>query len=284
MEIKDPAGKITTMQYYADNSLKESRANQDVVKYYHSPLGGVEKYQPVNDSTVNGEPLTFDFYSTGLTKQRKTADYNVNFEYDILGNKTRVTDPFGLSTNYQHNKLNRLTTVIADGKNFTYEYYPDGMVKAVNYPQLANGTSIRAEYTYDNINRLKTMTNKLGSQVITQYSYGYDNNGNIIAITENGQTANYTYDALNRLTGIRRPNGEQINYQYDARGNRIIASVNDKSLDGFIPGEFDYNNWNQLAAFTTGGATYNYHYDPEGLRTQKTTLQDGFLLWLLFLN
>ncbi len=271
VEIIAPSGKITTMQYYADNSLAEKRTNQDRIQYYYSPLGGVEKYQPVNDTTGYGEPLTFDFYSTGLTKQRRTANYNVGFEYDILGNKTKVTDPFGLSTNYQYNKLNRLTKVTADGKNFTYEYYPDGMVKAVNYPQLANGTSIRAEYTYDNINRLTTMTNKLGSQVITQYSYNYDNNGNIIAITENGQTANYTYDALNRLTGIRRPSGEQITYQYDTRGNRVIASVNDKSLDGFISGEFDYNNWDQLAAFTTGGDTYNYHYDPEGLRTQKTT-------------
>ncbi|WP_207650522.1 RHS repeat-associated core domain-containing protein, partial [Desulforamulus aeronauticus] len=271
VEIKDASGKITTTQYYKDNNLAETRINQDKIKYYYSPLGGIEKYQPINNTTGNGEPLTYDFYTNGLTKQRKTANYSVNFQYDLLGNKTKVIDPVNLLTNYQYNNLNRLTTVTADGKNFTYEYYADGMIKAVNYPQLANGSTIRTEYTYDNINRLKTMKNLVGGQIKTQYSYSYDNNSNITSITENGQTTNYTYDALNRLTGIQRPNGEQISYQYDSRGNRILTSANDKSLDGFIPGDFSYNNWDELATFTTGGKTYSYSYDPEGLRNKKVT-------------
>ena len=176
-----------------------------------------------------------------------------------------------MSTDYQYNNLNRLTTVTVEGKSFAYEYYPDGMLKAVNYPQLANGSSMRTEYTYDNINWLKTMKNMLGSQVITQYSYNYDNKGNIISITENAQTTNYTYDVLNRLTGIQRPDGKQISYQYDTRGNRVLSSANDKSLEGFIPGDFSYNSWDQLATFTAGGNIYNYSYDPEGLRNKKVS-------------
>jgi RHS repeat-associated protein len=267
VEINDASGKITTTQYYPDNKLAEKRANQDRINYYYSPLGGVEKYQPVNDATGNGEALTYSYYSSGLVKLRA----GVGFQYDLLGNRTKVTDPFGFSTDYQYNNLNRLTAVNADDKNYTYEYYGNGMVKAVNYPQLAGGTSLRAEYTYDNINRLTTMKNLVGGQIITQYSYGYDNNGNITSVTENGQTTNYTYDALNRLTGIQRPDGEQLIYQYDTRGNRSLASANDKGLDGFIPGSFSYNNWDQLAAFTTGGTTCNYSYDPEGLRNIKIT-------------
>ncbi|KAF1083693.1 tRNA(Glu)-specific nuclease WapA precursor [Sporotomaculum syntrophicum] len=268
VEIKDASGKITTLEYYQDSRPAQKRANRDRIQYYYHPLGVLEKYQPVNDATGNGEALTYSYYIfTGFVKTR--AD--VGFEYNLLGNKSKTTDPFGLSTNYQYNNLNRLTTVTADGKNYTYEYYGDGMVKAVNYPQLTGGTSIRTEYTYDNINRLKTMHNKLGSQTITQYSYTYDNNGNITSVTENGQTTNYTYDALNRLTGVQRPGGEQLSYQYDSRGNRTAASPNDSGLDGFIPGEFSYNNWDQLATFTTGGQTSNYSYDPEGLRTKKVT-------------
>nr|WP_279279298.1 RHS repeat-associated core domain-containing protein [Sporotomaculum syntrophicum] len=76
---------------------------------------------------------------------------------------------------------------------------------------------------------------------------------------------------MNRLTGVQRPGGEQLSYQYDSRGNRTVASPNDSGLNGFIPGDFSYNNWGQLAAFTTGCQTNNYYYDPEGLRTKKVT-------------
>ncbi|KAF1084288.1 tRNA(Glu)-specific nuclease WapA precursor [Sporotomaculum syntrophicum] len=267
VEIKDASGKITALQYYQDSRLSQKTANQDRIQYYYHPLGIVEKYQP-----LNGDTLRHVFYCTGQIGFRITAEsYVAGFEYDLLGNRTEVSHPGNLFTNYQYNNLNRLTTVTADGKNYTYEYYGDGMVKAVNYPQLTGGTSIRTEYTYDNINRLKAMHNKLGSQTITQYSYNYDNNGNITSVTENGQTTSYTYDALNRLTGIQRPGGEQLSYQYDSRGNRTVASPNDSGLDGFISGEFSYNNWDQLASFTAGGQASNYSYDPEGLRTKKAT-------------
>jgi YD repeat-containing protein len=53
---------------------------------------------------------------------------------------------------------------------------------------------------------LQQYADEMGSQTITQYSYGYDNNGNITSVTENGRTTNYPY-ALNRLTGIQRPGG-----------------------------------------------------------------------------
>ena len=65
------------------------------------------------------------------------------------------------------------------------------------------------------------------------------------------------------------PGGEQIKYRYDTRGNRIIASANDKGLGGFIPGEFSYNNWDELDTFTSDGTAYNYYYDPEGLRNKS---------------
>ena len=160
-----------------------------------------------------------------------------------------------------------MQTVTMEGRVFTYEYWPDGMVKAVNYP----GGVIRAEYTYDNINRLKTLTNKINGQVNTQYAYTYDNNGNITAITENAQITSYTYDDLNRLTGITRPNGQTVAYQYNTRGNRTSTTPADAILDGIIPGDFSYDGFDRLPMFNTTGNTCTYTYDPEGLRTKKDT-------------
>jgi len=258
------SGRVTTTSYYNDSKLNEIIVNTERIKNYYSPLGGVEKSQVI---TGNTETLDYAYNSTGLANQRSVAGYNTSFQYDILGNKTKVTDPFSLYTDYQYDSLKRLQTVTVEGRTFTYEYWPDGMVKAVNYP----GGVIRAEYTYDNVNRLKTLTNKINGQVNTQYVYTYDNNGNITAVTENGQTTGYTYDNLNRLTGITRPNGQTVAYAYDTRGNRTQTTPQDSALDSVIPAEFTYDGFDRLSTFTAEGNTSTYRYDPEGLRSKKET-------------
>jgi len=258
------SGRVTSTSYYSDSKLNEIIVNTERIKNYYSPLGGVEKSQVITGYT---ETLDYAYNSTGLVNQRTVSGYNTGFQYDILGNKTRVTDPFSLYTDYQYDSLRRMQTVTVEGRTFTYEYWPDGMVKAVNYP----GGIIRAEYTYDNINRLKTLTNKINGQVNAQYVYTYDNNGNITAVTENAQITSYTYDNLNRLTGITRPNGQTMAYAYDTRGNRTQTTPQDSALDSVTPADFTYDGFDRLSTFTAGGNTSTYRYDPEGLRSKKET-------------
>ena len=182
---------------------------------------------------------------------------------------TKITDPFNLAVDYTYDSLNRLDNITVEGKLFDYEFYPDGMLKAVNYPITPGGQTIRSEYTYDNINRLETVINQVGSQIISQYSYGYDSNGNITSVTENSSTTEYQYDDVNRLEGTTRPNGEEITYHYDTRGNRTNHIVNTTIPYNTIADTYGYNNWDELSQFATGETTYQYQYDPEGLRTKK---------------
>ncbi|MDD2498277.1 MAG: hypothetical protein PHY90_09135 [Desulfitobacteriaceae bacterium] len=178
VQVTDASGKITNVSYDGNNRVFETASNHDGISRYYHPLGVVEKYQVWNDtggSRVYGEGLEYDFYYTGLIKQRKTGTYPVNFQYDVFGNLTKITDSFNLAVDYVYDSLNRLDTLTVQGKIFDYEFYLDGMLKAVNYPTTPGGQAIRSEYTYDNINLLKTVINKVGSQVISQYSYGYDN-------------------------------------------------------------------------------------------------------------
>jgi YD repeat-containing protein len=165
--------------------------------------------------------------------------------------------------------MNRLDNITVEGKVFDYEFYPDGMLKAVNYPITAGGQTIRSEYTYDNINRLETVINQVGSQIISQYSYGYDSNGNITSVTENSSTTEYQYDDVNRLEGTTKPNGEEITYHYDTRGNRTNHIGNTTITYNTIADTYGYNNWDELSQFATGGIAYQYQYDPEGLRAKK---------------
>jgi len=260
-QITDPNGKVSTIQYYSDGTVSQVTSNNETITNYYSPFG-VERYT----NTLTQEPLDYEYYSTGLTKKRMTAgNYHLNFQYDNNGNLTQQTDPFSMVQSYAYDSLNRNTSITSGNKVFGYEYYNDGMIKAVNYP---NG--LRTEYTYDNINRLKILINKKGTTTVSSYSYTYDNNGNIIQANENGQVSNYEYDALNRLTKTVRPNGDQVTYTYDSRGNRI-QSTGDANITTFIQGSFTYNNWDQMKSFNSGNNIYNYEYDPEGLRTKKTS-------------
>ena len=255
------------MEYENNQRLQGMSAGPDTLTYYYHPLGGVERTAVYSSQSGAGESLDYQYYSTGLTSQRKIGNYAVDFQYDDVGNRIQITDPFDQTVNYQYDSLNRVDTVTIDSKAFSYEYYADGMIKAVNYP---NG--LRTEYTYDNINRLTQLTNKLGGNVLSEFSYAYDKNSNIIAITSAGQTTTYQYDPLNRLTGIKRPNGEEINYQYDSRGNRSKGSVTTIDPETFKAGEFAYNSWDELASFTGSGGITTYSYDPEGLRTKKDSI------------
>ena|GEM_PF-2150412 len=263
-KVTDPNGKVTSFVYYPDGQPMSITSNAKSITKYYSPYG-IERYA----ATGLSENLDYDYYYTGLVKKRTAQDTNgVSFEYDYDGNRTKQTDPFGFIQSYHYDDLDRNDRITVDtsGKVFSFEYYEDGMIKAVNYPN-----QFKAEYTYDNLNRLQSLVNTNPNGTTTSYSYTYDNNGNIISANNNGNISTYEYDALNRLTRITRQpsptqSAMQISYTYDSRGNRIQSSSN-LDLTTTIMGHFAYNDWDQLKSF---GNQYTYEYDPEGLRVKKT--------------
>lgn len=260
-EITEPKGTVEYFDYDNNSRLLEKRIDTEKVHYYYNVLGGVEKYE-VWHGTNEGEHLYYDYFSTGLIKERKEGTYSTTFSYDLNGNQSSVTDPFGLSVSYAYDSVNRATSVTTDSKNFIYEYYKDGMIKAVNYPQVG-GATLRTEYTYDNINRLLQLKNVKNSVTISQYDYVYDNNGNITSVTEakggEAVTTEYEYDTLNRLITIERPDQDPIGYQYDSRGNRLQTTG----------ATLDENYINSIREKV--GDTYQFAYDAENLRTKKIT-------------
>ena len=202
-------------------------------------------------------------------RETKMSATHLRCNYHSNGKLTDVTDPFNQTSHYQPDSLNRTTSITAGNKSFAYEYNGDGAIKTITYP---NG-ALKTEYTYDNMNRLKTITNKKGTnQIQNAFSYDYDDNGNIERITDlvNLTSNTYEYDALNRLQTVIRADGKRISYRYDSRGNRLQLSANAIDLQNLKQGAFTYNDWDEMASFTpSGAAAYAYTYDPEGIRTSK---------------
>lgn len=256
-----PSSKIITYQYYPDGKLKLTSSGNSSTNILYHPLGAIEGYSCTGD----GEGISYQYSSAGALKERKVAGKTVSFKYDQGGNLTQLTDPFGLGIVHDYDSLNRIQTITVDGKEFVYEYNGDGTIRSVTYP---NGTT--SEYTYDNINRLIGLTNKLGDNVLSIFAYNYDNNGNIIQISDNGSVSTYEYDAINRLVSTQNAQGV-VRYAYDSRGNRMEISEN-----GFkVPtlGTLEYNDWDQLSNYSKGSSSTGYVYDAEGLRTEKISSQ-----------
>ncbi|MBA9088808.1 RHS repeat-associated protein [Fontibacillus solani] len=127
------------------------------------------------------------------------------------------------------------------------------------------------DHTYDAIGRLLKVSNKKGTTVVSEYSYGYDANGNITSVTDSTGTTSYKYDSLNRLIQVKRPSGHTIDYTYDARGNRKTLNGDENFADPSGEQNYTFNIWDQLKTVTNGNTTTEFEYEMQGLRLSKTT-------------
>ena len=106
----------------------------------------------------------------------------------------------------------------------------------MNYP---NG--VTTDYIYDEVNRIVNLTaTDTTGEVITDFTYSYDNVGNVISMTDTEGVTTYVYGPLYRLTDVSYPDGDTTTYTYDALGNRLT-----KDYRGMVT-KYQYNKANQL--------------------------------------
>lgn len=272
-----------TVNYLYDNRNRIINRNgkdkngviDDVTTYDYSNLYDLNTI----NVTHNEKLTTYEYYSNGLLKKEEIKPDNIitSYEYDYNGNRSKMTDAFGLTVEYQYDSRNRLDIMVINSqKTFNYDYFDDGMISSIQYPT----SSIITNFTYNDINRL-TQLNNINNNNYDSYSYEYDLNNNLKSTTNNGITTNYSFDQLDRLTIVDQlNNNRKTNYSYDARGNKT-------KIEGYIPlsyinttrdikRNFNYNTLGQLTKFTAQNDTYNvfYKYNQDGLRTQKATPDD----------
>lgn len=157
-----------------------------------------------------------------------TPKYVNTVRYDAYGNvdsyKETVNNSASFETTYIHDVENRPTQLRygADNRIIAYTYDAIGRIatRAANSMQ----TSYLTTYQYlapENGDSIQTTPLV---QSITQngqnFSYTYDNVGNITSVTRNGLTTTYEYDSLGQLTRDNDPHaGKSTMYLYDCGGN-----------------------------------------------------------------
>lgn len=238
--------------------------------------------------------LGYDSFSNLASFKEKvanTANYETTYTYDT---ENRVTDVrFGADNrrlNIVYDEIGRVSTRTAVGSASyatTYGYYgPDPSDSILTSPFVASITQTgeNFSYTYDNAGNITSVTR--GSVTTT---YGYDTLGQLTRVNDPylNQTWVYTYDRGGNLvskqryaytTGSLSAVAQTIAYTYaDANWKDKLTAYNGKAIThDAIGNPLTYDGWafvwqagRQLASMTKTGVSAQFTYDHNGQRVKK---------------
>ncbi len=156
-------------------------------------------YDTLNNlTTVNQGAQTRSFVYDSLSRLKSANNPEsgtISYLYDNNGNLTRKTAR-GIQTNYIYDALNRFTQRSLK-LNYTYGTTNNNgnvLSQTITVPGAAN--PIIQNYAYDMLNRLRSATERVNSQVQWKQTFGFDRYGNRNITAGTGVT-NLTFSATN---------------------------------------------------------------------------------------
>ncbi|MBW5483996.1 type IV secretion protein Rhs [Streptomyces bambusae] len=164
--------------------------------------------------------------------------------------RTFTGSPYRVSTAYW-------LTGIEDRNNnhISFSRTPDGAPTSVTH---SGGYTVQLTTDAD---RLATLSVRAPEGPVTVLSYGYDEAGNLAAVTNSsGVPQRFTYDAAGRITSWTDRNDSTFRYVYDAAG-RVVRTI---GPDGFLSSTFDYDTAAGITRYTDStGATKTFHWNDQ---------------------
>lgn len=200
-----------------------------------------------------------------------------HYEYDAVGNRTKISAPLGRLTQMSYDALNRLMAVTDPGGGQTrYGYDGQGRLTQVTDPR-----NLITRYVLDGLgNRLQLQSPDTGTSTST-----YDAAGNELTRSDaKGQTTTTQYDALNRPTLITHHDGSRIRYTWDqGPGDTYtigrLARIEELAAGGAVTGslQYAYDAQGRVVAETrqVGGLSHTIGYAYSSGRLTGLTLPSG---------
>lgn len=314
------AGNALVTNSYADNNgtlTKTVYGNHDEITYTY------DKYDRITSINSCGEPMAKYIYNKkGYLAKAIDFESNITTEYEYdIWNKliNKITTGKENSTKIQNtydeeeNCVERLN-IMGDVKTITHTADENGKrivdndgcqvnistdelnrtetIKAVSPKSGLSSYTANFSYYPGSTNNKTTdsvqnLVNKYGDNVLSQFSYVYDNNGNIIEIKENGiRVETYAYDQNNQLTyAASSKTGTFTFYSYDNAGNITNVTVRALVVNGWYPStqlrSIDYNysttGWkDKLVGYDGQSITYDEIGNPLSYRdNMKMTWKNG---------
>ena len=255
---ENTAGKKTDADViYGYNAAGERVAMTDGIgeaSYAYDELGRIIN---VTDSAGKEVSYTYDEAGniSGITYPDGTE---VSYTYDLNGNITSITDKDGVVTQYRYDALNRLIGTIR----------PNGIVSDISYDAM------------DHVTGITIRCGECG-EILSTYTYTYDEQGFLVKETAEESLAGYTYDDKHdgKHTDGKHdslyPHGNKHNGKHDKDGDNAIRIVTTER-------SYTYDENGALSSCieneeNKGTTEYHYEYDKDGNRTAYYKTENGTL-------
>ncbi|MBP2021909.1 RHS repeat-associated protein [Clostridium punense] len=280
-EIKDQQGESKYFYYDLEENLKETVDRNGNYLYYGYNIdknityrkdgqGTLwETFEYNKDGTLSLAKTLGMAYSYSYTKDLKLKSKAtcgrslLAYEYNKNGNIESIEDISGKAARYSYDNAGRVETVYDEDKTMaSYSYNSDDSISSIVY-----GNKVTTKYSYDgdkNITSLLTETST--GEVLIDYNYVYDLNGNRLQKVGSKHQSHYTYDSLNRLSSARYKTPSKSleeSFTYDKAGNRLSKTSNN------IVEKYKYSAKNQLLELEKPTGTIRFSYDKEGNLTKE---------------
>jgi len=183
--VTDPLGRETEYAYDGNGNLKSvTDANENTTTYSYNAND-----ERIEVEAANGDTTKVVYDSMGAVKSRTDANGNTtNYQYDALEQVIEEEDP-----------LERVTT---------REYDAAG-----NLTETEDALERTVTYDYDKADRLIELD--YSDEATADIAYKYDEDGNVVEMTDGTGTTTREYDQLGRLTEVENGNEEVVEYAYN---------------------------------------------------------------------
>ena len=271
----DPLNRLWSKNYPNGTSITYSYDGRSAYNWYGAQVTnyGVGRLtEVVDNSPENSSGIVQFFYdkqgrTTGVIRTIDQNRYGAQFQYDQLGHITNIGYPDGDQVNYAYDRAGNMASV-SNSSLVPYAVFSNynafGQVKNIAFNNGVNST-LSYDPATSRLSELSTVSPVSGQA--QDFTYNYDNNGNIMGITDhvNSTAQTFTYDWLNRLSTANGPYGS-LSYSPDATGDianpEVASSRNEQTLT------YDYDN--RVTSVSTGGSTLaSFVYDYTGARVKK---------------
>jgi fibro-slime domain-containing protein/RHS repeat-associated protein len=236
----DNQGRLEFQRFYGSDSFYPNDPNE-TVQYIYDNLGQKTQVDVTDFDSSTVSTYGYDYDDQSRVVEVNTPQGTIGYGYnDITSSMESVCTPSSgiieSKISYGYDELGRLKTVTVNKRNgqsvaetSNYQYSPVGSRETLQY---ANNNY--AEYQYDALNRLTSLTNWQDdnkSTALSSFQYTLQADGmrtKVVETVDETRTIEYDYDNLNRLVqeyGYKASDEYTVDYTYDLAGNRTQRVV-----------------------------------------------------------